>query len=62
MMWELFDWHLHTNAGYCQMKEALQPIHVQYSIDDDGASVGGSELRLITPRIYSARQFSIWTS
>jgi hypothetical protein len=39
MMWELFDWYLHTNSGYYQMKEALRPIHVQYSIDDDGIQV-----------------------
>ena len=39
MMWELFDWYLHTNSGYYQMKEALKPIHVQYSIDDDGIQI-----------------------
>jgi hypothetical protein len=39
MVWELFDWYLHPNSGYYQMKEALKPIHVQYSIDDDGVQV-----------------------
>ncbi len=39
MMWQLFDWHLHANAGYYEMKEACRPIHVQYSIDDSGIQV-----------------------
>ncbi len=39
MVWELFDWYLHPNSGYYQMKEALQPIHVQFSIDDGGIQV-----------------------
>ena len=39
MVWELFDWYLHTNAGYYQMKEALRPVHVQYSIDDSGVQI-----------------------
>ncbi len=42
MVWELFDWYLHTNSGYYQMKEALRPIHVQYSIDDDGIQVAST--------------------
>ena len=44
MIWELFDWYLHTNSGYYGMKEALQPIHVQYSIDDSGVQVVSTEL------------------
>ncbi len=39
MVWQLFDWYLHPNSGYYQMKKALQPLHVQYSIDDDGIQV-----------------------
>jgi beta-galactosidase/beta-glucuronidase len=39
MVWELFDWYLHTYSGYYQMKEALKPVHVQYSIDDSGVQV-----------------------
>jgi hypothetical protein len=43
MMWELFDWYLHPNSGYYGMKEALKPIHVQYSIDDSGVQVVSTE-------------------
>ena len=39
MMWELFDWYLHASSGYYGMKEALKPIHVQFSIDDSGVQV-----------------------
>ena len=39
MVWELFDWYLHPGSGYYGMKEALKPIHVQYSIDDSGVQV-----------------------
>lgn len=39
MMWQLFDWYLHPNSGYYQMKEAIRPIHIQYSIDDSGIQV-----------------------
>ena len=47
MVWDLFDWHLHTNAGYYQMKEALQPIHVQYSIDNDGIQVVSTQSEVL---------------
>ncbi len=43
MQWELFDWYLHPNSGYYGMKEALKPIHVQYSIDDSGVQVVSTE-------------------
>ena len=43
MIWELFDWYLHANSGYYGMKEALKPIHVQYSIDDSGVQVVSTE-------------------
>ena len=43
MMWELFDWYLHPDSGYYGMKEALKPIHVQYSIDDSGVQVVSTE-------------------
>jgi hypothetical protein len=43
MQWELFDWYLHVNSGYYGMKEALKPIHVQYSIDDSSVQVVSTE-------------------
>jgi hypothetical protein len=43
MQWELFDWYLHVNSGYYGMKEALKPVHVQYSIDDSGVQVVNTE-------------------
>jgi hypothetical protein len=48
MMWELFDWYLHPNSGYYGMKEALKPIHVQYSIDDSGVQVVSTEPDALT--------------
>lgn len=39
MMWQDYDWYLRPNAGYYKMKEALKPIHVQYSADDYGLEV-----------------------
>ncbi len=43
MIWQLFDWYLHPNSGYYGMKEALKPLHVQYSIDDSGVQVVSTE-------------------
>lgn len=33
-MYQLYDWYLHPTASYYAVKSAVQPLHVQYALDD----------------------------
>ncbi|MFZ0961412.1 MAG: sugar-binding domain-containing protein [Terriglobia bacterium] len=37
MMWHLFDYYLQPAAGYFGAKKACEPLHIQFSYDDNGA-------------------------
>jgi hypothetical protein len=39
VIWQLYDWYLCPNAGYCFTKNACEPLHVQLSLDDLGVVV-----------------------
>ena len=34
MIWHLYDYYLDTGGGYFGAKKACEPLHVQYSYDD----------------------------
>jgi exo-1,4-beta-D-glucosaminidase len=34
MIWHLYDWYLRPGGSYFGVKEACEPLHVQYSYDD----------------------------
>jgi len=42
MMWHLYDYYLQPAAGYFGTKKACEPVHIQYSYDDDGVVVVNS--------------------
>ncbi|MDR3739576.1 MAG: glycosyl hydrolase family 2 [Terracidiphilus sp.] len=42
MIWHLFDYNLDAGAGYFATKKACEPVHVQYSYDDQSIVVVNS--------------------
>jgi exo-1,4-beta-D-glucosaminidase len=42
MIWHLYDYYLDTGAGYFATKKACEPLHIQYSYDDDSIVVVNS--------------------
>ncbi len=42
MIWHLYDYYLDTGAGYYAAKKACEPIHIQYSYDDQSIVVVNS--------------------
>jgi hypothetical protein len=34
VVWQLYDWYLRPNAGYCFAKRACEPLHIQLNIVD----------------------------
>jgi exo-1,4-beta-D-glucosaminidase len=42
MIWHLYDYNLEADAGYYAVKKACQPVHIQYSYDDQSIVVVNS--------------------
>ncbi len=42
MIWHLFDYYLDADAGYFAVKKACEPLHIQYSYDDQSIVVVNS--------------------
>ncbi|MGC9199096.1 MAG: glycosyl hydrolase 2 galactose-binding domain-containing protein [Acidobacteriaceae bacterium] len=42
MIWHLYDYNLEADAGYFGVKQACQPLHIQYSYDDHSIVVVNS--------------------
>jgi exo-1,4-beta-D-glucosaminidase len=42
MIWHLYDYYLDAGAGYFAVKKACEPIHIQYSYDDQSVVVVNS--------------------
>lgn len=42
MIWHLYDYYLDAGAGYFAAKKACEPLHIQYSYDDDSVVVVNS--------------------
>lgn len=42
MIWHLYDYYLDAGAGYFAAKKACEPLHIQYSYDDQGIVVVNS--------------------
>ena len=45
MIWHLFDYNLEADAGYFATKKACEPLHIQYSYDDQSIVVVNSTYR-----------------
>jgi len=42
MIWHLYDYYLDAGGGYFGAKKALEPLHIQYSYDDNSIAVVNS--------------------
>jgi exo-1,4-beta-D-glucosaminidase len=42
MIWHLYDYNLEADAGYFAVKKACEPLHIQYSYDDQSIVVVNS--------------------
>ena len=42
MIWHLYDWYLEPAGGYFGTRKANEPLHVQYSYDDNSVAVVNS--------------------
>ena len=42
VVWNLYDYYLRTGGAYFGTKKACEPLHVQYSYDDDSVVVVNS--------------------
>jgi exo-1,4-beta-D-glucosaminidase len=42
MIWHLYDYYLDAGAGYFAAKKACEPLHIQYSYDDNSVVVVNS--------------------
>jgi exo-1,4-beta-D-glucosaminidase len=42
MIWHMYDWYLRPGGSYFGVKEACEPLHVQYSYDDRSIAVVNS--------------------
>ncbi|MFC5863620.1 sugar-binding domain-containing protein [Acidicapsa dinghuensis] len=42
MIWHLYDYYLDAGAGYFAAKKACEPVHIQYSYDDESVVVVNS--------------------
>jgi exo-1,4-beta-D-glucosaminidase len=45
MIWHLYDYYLDAGAGYFAAKKACEPLHIQYSYDDQSVVVVNSTYR-----------------
>ncbi len=55
MIWHLYDYYLRPGGSYYGAKNALEPVHIQYSYADGAVSVVNSTLHAFTGLTASAR-------
>lgn len=48
MIWHLWDYYLDAGAGYYAVKKACEPLHIQYSYDDQSIVAVNSTYRAVT--------------
>jgi exo-1,4-beta-D-glucosaminidase len=58
MIWHLYEYYLEPAGGYFGTKKALEPVHVQYSYDDNSVAVVNSTYQAlpamkVTAKIYN---------
>ncbi|MDP4238171.1 MAG: beta galactosidase jelly roll domain-containing protein [Bacteroidota bacterium] len=56
--WQVYDWYLEPNAGYYSMQNACEPIHIQFSQDNQivtivNRSYSGTKALTVESSIYS---------
>jgi exo-1,4-beta-D-glucosaminidase len=59
IIWHLYDYYLRPGGGYFGTKKANEPLHVQYSYDDQSVVVVNSYYRLFTGRKVTANVYNL---
>jgi exo-1,4-beta-D-glucosaminidase len=59
LIWHLYDYYLVPAGGYFGTKKACEPVHVQYSYDDNSVAVINGTYEAIKGTKVSARLYSI---
>jgi hypothetical protein len=39
VVWQIYDWYLNPNAGYYFMKNACEPLHIQFNANDSSVAI-----------------------
>jgi len=59
LIWHLYDYYLVPAGGYFGTKKACEPVHVQYSYDDDSVAVINGTYELLKGTRVSAKIYNI---
>ncbi|HZV86111.1 MAG TPA: hypothetical protein VFF95_01090 [Candidatus Binatus sp.] len=59
LIWHLYDYYLVPAGGYFGTKKAMEPVHVQYSYDDNSVAVVNSMYMELKGRKVSAKIYNI---
>jgi exo-1,4-beta-D-glucosaminidase len=59
LIWHLYDYYLVPAGGYFGTKKACEPVHVQYSYDDNSVNVVNSTYEALQGMKVSAKIYSI---
>jgi exo-1,4-beta-D-glucosaminidase len=59
LIWHLYDYYQVPAGGYFGTKKAMEPVHVQYSYDDDSVAVVNSTYEAIPSVKVSARLYNL---
>jgi len=59
LIWHLYDYYLVPAGGYFGTKKAMEPVHVQYSYDDNSVAVVNSTYEALRGAKVSAKIYSI---
>ena len=59
LIWHLYDYYLVPAGGYFGTKKACEPVHVQYSYDDDSVAVINGTYELLKGTRVTAKIYSI---
>ncbi|MGC1484257.1 MAG: sugar-binding domain-containing protein [Candidatus Acidiferrum sp.] len=59
LIWHLYDYYLVPSGGYFGTKKAMEPVHVQYSYDDNSVAVVNSTYEALKGMKVSAKIYNI---
>jgi exo-1,4-beta-D-glucosaminidase len=59
LIWHLYDYYLVPAGGYFGTKKAMEPVHVQYSYDDNSVAVVNSTYEAVPGVKVSAKIYSL---
>jgi len=59
LIWHLYDYYLVPAGGYFGTKKAMEPVHVQYSYDDNSVAVVNSSYEALQGVTVSAKLYNL---